>query len=95
MASNEVTVAKKIIGLIDDRIKSVLNSFVYITDKEGKITQLQDSNGKFKIVIDNVEYDVPKKDNDNTIYQVGDIVMIKLSNGNFNRKYIECKRINW
>jgi hypothetical protein len=87
--------SKELIDLIDIRIKAFLSNFIYITDKEGKITQLQDSNGKYGITINGVEYRVPKKDNDNTSYQLNDIVLIKLYNGNFNRKYIECKLPNW
>jgi hypothetical protein len=86
---------KELVELIDIRIKEFLNNFIYITEKEGRITSNIDNDGKYKVTIDNVDYDIPKKDNDSTEYQIGDIVIIKLYNGNFSRKYIECKRPNW
>lgn len=92
---NIMSLHKDLIDIIDTRIKEFLNNFIYTTEKLGVIKLLSDANGKYKVVIDNIEYDISKKDNDTTVYQVGDNVIIHLFNGNFNRKYIECKKPNW
>lgn len=90
-----MTLNKEFIEIIDTRVKKFLNSFVIITDKNGRITSSQNSDGKYTVKIDGKDYLVSKKSNDSTEYQVGDNVMIKYSNGDSNRKYIECKSINW
>jgi len=86
---------KDLIETIDIRIKKYLDEFTYTTEKIGVITSLIDGNGKHKVKIDEIEYDIPKKNNDSTIYQIGDNVIIRFFNGNFSRKYIECKKPNW
>jgi hypothetical protein len=90
-----VSHSKELIELIDIEIKKYLKEFSFINEKIGKITQLQDSNGKYTVVMDEKEYLIAKKDNDNTSYQIGDVVIIRLFNGDFSRKYIECKQIKW
>ena len=86
---------KELIDIIDIRIKEFLKNFIYINEKEGMIVKLADNNGKYTVKIDNVQYLISKKENDTTIYEVGDIVIVRLFNGNFSRKYIECKKPNW
>jgi hypothetical protein len=86
---------KDLIEIIDIRIKKYLNEFIYINEKIGIITSLVDDNGKHKVKIDEIEYDIPKKNNDNTTYQIGDSVIVRFFNGNFSRKYIESKKPNW
>ena len=85
---------KDLIDIIDTRIKAFLSDFIYTTEKIGQIKTTIDTNGKYMVNIEGVDYSVPKKNNDNTDYQINDIVLIRLSNGNFSRKYIECKKPN-
>jgi hypothetical protein len=84
-----------LVELIDIEIIKYLKNFIYTTEKIGYIKSNIDSNGKYIVNIDNIEYSVPKKENDSTNYQINDAVLIRLSNGNFSRKYIECKKPNW
>lgn len=86
---------KDFIEVIDIRIKEFLKNFIYTTEKIGYIKSSIDTNGKYIVTIDGIDYSIPKKNNDNTDYQINDIVLIRLSNGNFSRKYIECKKPNW
>lgn len=86
---------KDLIDVIDIRIKEFLKNFIYTTEKIGYVKSSIDSNGKYMVNIDGIEYSVPKKENDSTNYQINDAVLIRLSNGNFSRKYIECKKPNW
>lgn len=90
-----VSHSKELIELIDIEIKKYLKEFYFINEKIGKITQLQDSDSKYTVIIDEKVYKISKKNNDDTSYQVGDIVIIRLFNGDFSRKYIECKQIKW
>lgn len=95
MASDEIIIAKKLVNLIKKYSNDVVNDNVYITEKIGYIKSAIDSNGKYTVNIDDIDYNIPKKNNDNTDYQINDTVLIRLSNGNFSRKYIECKKPNW